>query len=49
MKEHQNKGRVIDVLSIGFSPWAEEKVEILFPIGEPVTMLVGQSVEIIDE
>lgn len=49
LKEHEHKGRVIDVFSIGFAPWGVEKVEILFPIGEPVTMAVDQIVEIIDE
>lgn len=49
IKQHENKGRVVDVLSIGFAPWGVEKVEILFPIGESVTMAVDQIVEIIDE
>lgn len=48
LKEHEHKGRVIDVLSKGFTPWGEERVEVLFPIGEPVTMLVNQNVEVIE-
>jgi hypothetical protein len=49
LKEHEHKGRVVDVVSRGFTQWAEERVEILFPTGEPVVMLVGQTVETIDE
>lgn len=48
IKQHQNKGRVIDVLSRGVTPWGLEKIEILFHIGEPVTMLADQLVEIVE-